>query len=79
LLIPILLCSDAYDNLAEVASLEHPDEGLGRFLQTVDDFFTIADATVRDAGTDLAQEFGGRKSVNLGLPRGRAARTFVGP
>jgi len=76
LLIPVLLCSDAYDNLAEVPSLEHPVEGLGRFLQTVDDVFTITDAAVRDASTDLAQEFGGRKSVNLGLPCGRAARTI---
>jgi hypothetical protein len=39
-------------------TIEHPDECFRRFLQTVDEVFTISDAVVRDAGADLAQKFG---------------------
>src|SRR6266542_5831790 len=46
------------DQLAEVVSLQHADERFWCFLQTVDDIFAITDATIGDAGADLAQEFG---------------------
>lgn len=46
------------DQLPEVASLEHADEGSRRALETVDDVLTVADAAVADAGTDLAQKVG---------------------
>ena len=42
------------DQFAEVASFQHADKGFGRLLQTVDDVLAIANAAVRDAGSDLA-------------------------
>ena len=48
----------ADEEFSEVASFQHADEGFGRILQTIDDVFPIADAAVRDACTNLAQEFG---------------------
>jgi hypothetical protein len=38
-------------------SIEHPDEGCGRLLQTVDEVLALTDAAGRDACADLAQEF----------------------
>src|SRR6267142_3227400 len=46
------------DELSEVASLQHSDEGAWRVFETVDDVLTVADATRGDARTNLAQEVG---------------------
>jgi hypothetical protein len=51
------------DNLAEIMTIEHPDECFGRFLQTVDDVLAITNAVISDAGTDLAQK---RRAVLFG-------------
>src|SRR5271165_4563041 len=50
--------SDAHDNLAEIAPVEHPDERFRSLVQAVHDVLAIANAAVRDARSDLAQEFG---------------------
>jgi hypothetical protein len=47
------LRSDADDDLAEIASFEHTDEGFRRSLKTVDDVLTISDAPIRDSGSNL--------------------------
>src|SRR5262249_59300531 len=41
------------NELAEVAPLQHADEGLRRPLQPIDEVLAIADAATRDAGTYL--------------------------
>src|SRR5882724_91212 len=53
-----LLRCHSHNDLAEVASFQHADKGFGRLVQTVEDVLAIANAAVRDAGSDLAQEFG---------------------
>src|SRR5215831_2242357 len=62
------LCAHSDDQLPEVASLKHADEGFGRVLETVDEILAIADAAIRDTGIDFAQEcgivFGGEFVVN---------------
>src|SRR5207249_723896 len=52
------LCAHSYNQLAEVASLQHANEGFWRVFQTVDEVLAITDAAVGDAGADLAQECG---------------------
>ena len=49
------LCAHSDDNLAEIMTIEHPDERFGRFLQTVDDVLTIANSAVRDTCSHFAQ------------------------
>jgi hypothetical protein len=63
------------DNLAEVVTVEHPDEGFRRFLQTVDDVLAVTNDAIGDAGIGIAIS-SRRKSVSLGLRCGRAARTI---
>ena len=50
--------SHSFYDLAEVLSLEHPDECFRRFLLTVDDVLAITNDAISDAGSDFAQEFG---------------------
>jgi hypothetical protein len=52
------LNSHSFYDLAEVLSLEYPDECFRRFLQTVDDVLAITNDAISDAGSDFAQEFG---------------------
>src|SRR5580765_2646937 len=49
---------DPDDELAEVAPLQHADEGLRRLLQAVDEVLAIPDVAVSDAGADFSQERG---------------------
>src|SRR5437016_9087960 len=46
------------DQLSEVAPLQHSDESARRVFETVDDVLAVADATIGDAGADLAQKCG---------------------
>src|SRR5262245_64853781 len=46
------------DELAEVPTLEHAEEGLRCLLQSIDEVLAIPDAAVGDAGADLPQEGG---------------------
>jgi len=52
---------DAHDELAEIASVEHSDEGFRCVFQAVYDVLTIANAAVGDAGTDFRA--GNRRST----------------
>jgi hypothetical protein len=55
LLLLICLISNSDDQLAEVASLQHADEGFGCSLEAVDIVPAIADAAIGDAGADGVQ------------------------
>jgi hypothetical protein len=59
------LSSHSDHNLAEIMSIEHPDKGCGRLLETIDDVLAIANAAVRDAGADLARQSAQCPSANL--------------
>src|SRR5271167_4584883 len=50
--------SGAYDKLAEIAPVEHPDERFGCLVQALYDVLAITNAAVGDAGSDIAREFG---------------------
>ena len=49
-----LLRCHAHNDLADIMTIAHPDEGFGRLLQTVDDILALADAAVGDACTGEA-------------------------
>src|ERR1700724_3474428 len=47
---------DLYDQLTEVSSLQHPDEGAGRRLEPINHVLSVANAAVRDQRLDLSQK-----------------------
>jgi hypothetical protein len=51
------ISSDAYDEFAEIAPVQHSNEGFRGLVQTVHDVLTITNAAVGNAGSDLVREF----------------------
>src|SRR5260370_6707959 len=69
--------SDPYDELAEIAPVQHSNEGFGRVLQAIYDVFAIANAAVGNAGADFPQKTGVilRSKIVVDEPaRGQARR-----
>src|SRR5688500_15778682 len=54
------------DQLAEIASFQHPDECFGRLLQTLDDILAVADAAVGSRCSSLCVRKHRRLLVRFG-------------